>query len=131
MAWGMLEHDNVIVSCTVENQDRADYRLNLFAGLPIRHKNIVCQPLIGPIDLSPYLKDIELVVAGGESDPGARPLEYQWVLDIRQQCIQHNVSFEFRQCGTHFVKDGKMYNLRVRDLCSQARKADINWKAEI
>lgn len=123
-------YDNVIVSCTVENQDRADYRLNLFAGLPIRHKNIVCQPLIGPIDLSPYLKDIELVVAGGESDPGARPLEYQWVLDIRQQCIRHNVSFEFRQCGTHFVKDGKMYNLRVRELCSQARKAGINWKAE-
>lgn len=123
-------YDNVIVSCTVENQDRADYRLNLFAGLPIRHKNIVCQPLIGPIDLSPYLKGIELVVAGGESDPGARPLEYQWVLDIRQQCIRHNVSFEFRQCGTHFVKDGKMYNLRVRELCSQARKAGINWKAE-
>lgn len=127
--WG-AGYDNVIVSCTVENQDRADYRLNLFAGLPIRHKNIVCQPLIGPIDLSPYLKGIELVVAGGESDPGARPLEYQWVLDIRQQCIQHNVSFEFRQCGTHFVKDGKMYNLRVRELCSQARKAGINWKAE-
>lgn len=127
--WGE-GYDNVIVSCTVENQDRADHRLKIFAGLPIRHKNIVCQPLIGPIDLSAYLDGIELVVVGGESDSGARPLEYQWVLDIRQQCIEHNVSFEFRQCGTHFRKDGKDYTLRVRDLCSQARKAGINWKAE-
>lgn len=123
--WGE-GYDNVIVSCTVENQDRADYRLRIFEKLPIKHKNIVCQPLIERIDISAYLNDIELVVVGGESDKSARPLDYSWVLDIREQCLKNKVSFEFRQCGTHFIKDGKHYTLKVRDLCSQARKADIN-----
>lgn len=121
-------YENVIVGCTVENQDRADYRLSIFKELPVRHKNIVCQPLIERIDLAPYLDGIDLVVAGGESDPAARPLDYDWVLSIREQCISHNVSFEFRQCGTHFIKDGECYTLATRSLCSQARKANINYQ---
>ena len=125
--WGE-GYDNVTVGCTVENQDRADFRLSIFKRLPIRHKNIICQPMIEPIDLEPYLTGTELVVVGGESDKNARPLDYDWVLSIREQCIGKNVSFEFRQCGTHFIKDGKRYTLPVRQLCSQARKADINWR---
>ena len=39
--WGE-GYDNVIVSCTVENQDRADFRLKIFDSLPIKHKNIAC-----------------------------------------------------------------------------------------
>lgn len=119
-------YENVTVGCTVENQDRADYRLSLFQKLPIKHKNIICQPLIEKIDLSDYLDTMERVVVGGESDRSARPLDYAWVLSIREQCIAHNVPFEFRQCGTHFIKDGKRYTLSTRDLCSQARKANIN-----
>ena len=120
-------YENVTVGCTVENQDRADYRLSIFKELTIKHKNIICQPLIESIDLSNFLDNIELVVVGGESDKNARPIDYEWVLDIREQCIAHNVHFEFRQCGTHFIKDGKTYTLNVRDLCSQAKKANINF----
>jgi len=119
-------YDNVTVGCTVENQDRADSRLSLFADLPIKHKNIICQPLLEGIDLSKYLKDIEFVVVGGESDKNARLLNFDWVLSIREQCLSRGIRFEFRQCGTHFVKDGKEYTLSVRELCSQARKANIN-----
>ena len=43
--------DNVIVGCTVENQKRADERLRIFSSLPIKHKNIICQPMISAIDL--------------------------------------------------------------------------------
>lgn len=120
-------YENVTVGCTVENQDRVDYRLSIFRELPIQHKNIICQPLIGRVDLEPYLENVELVVVGGESDRMARPLDYGWVLFIREQCAGHHVHFEFRQCGTHFIKDGKMYNLNVRDVCSQAKKANINF----
>lgn len=119
-------YDNVIVSCTIENQKQADYRLSIFDKLPIKHKNIVCQPLIEHIDLSGHLNNIELVVAGGESDKFARILDYNWVLDIRQQCIDNQVKFQFRQCGTNFLKDGVLYKLPVRQLCSQARKANID-----
>lgn len=113
-------YDNVTVGCTVEDQASADTRL------PIKNRDIICQPLIGPVNLERYLDGVELVVVGGESDPGARPLDYAWVLSIREQCIRQGVHFEFRQCGTHFIKDGKTYTLPVRELCSQARKANIN-----
>lgn len=119
-------YDNVTVGCTVENQQNADFRLEIFSKLPIKHKNIICQPLIENINLSAYLHGVELVVVGGESDKDARPLDYDWVLQIRQQCISNNVRFEFRQCGTHFIKNGKLYTLKVGDLCSQAKKANIN-----
>ena len=120
--------DNVIVGCTVENQKRADERLQIFATLPIKHKNIICQPMISAIDLENYLDGVELVVVGGESDRYARPMYYDWVLSLREQCIRQKVSFEFRQCGTHFIKDGKQYKLQTKDLCSQARKSGINYQ---
>ena len=127
--WGS-GYENVVVCCTVENQKNADRKLRIFRDLPIRHKCITAQPLIEAIQIEEYLDDIELVVVGGESDRDARPLDYAWVLDIREQCVRTGVSFEFRQCGTHFIKDGKLYKLQTRELCSQARKADINYSPQ-
>lgn len=123
--WGN-GYENVIVCCTIENQKNADDRLSIFQSLPIRHKCITAQPLLERIDIESYLKDIELVVVGGESDPHARVLDYDWVLSIRNQCINTNTSFEFRQCGTYFIKDKRLYHLQTKDLCSQAKKAGIN-----
>lgn len=119
-------YDNVTVGCTVENQKRVDERLSIFNTLPIKHKNIICQPLLEEVDIEKYLKDIELVLVGGESDRNARPLDYKWVLSIREQCKRNNVKFEFRQCGTNFIKDGHLYKLNVKQLGSQARKAGID-----
>ena len=121
-------YENVTVGCTVENQRRADERLAIFKTLPIKHKNIILQPLLEDVDITPYLTPgIELTVVGGESDRDARVLNYDWVLHIRQQCIDQNVPFQFRQCGTHFRKDGKLYTLGVKQLAAQARKAGIDF----
>ena len=75
-----------------------------------------------------YLDDIELVVTGGESDYQARLLNYDWILDLRKQCIKKNVSFEFRQCGSHFVMNGKHYHLPTKDLSRLAKRANINYQ---
>ena len=120
-------YENVVICCTVENQRNADKRLSLFKNLPIKHKCITAQPLLEEIYIEDYLDGIELVVVGGESDKFARPLDYDWVLGIREQCIRKNVNFEFRQCGTHFIKDGKKYKLQTKDLCKQARLAGIDY----
>lgn len=117
---------NVIVCCTVENQKDADKRLPIFQTLPIKHKCITSQPLLENIEIERYLTNIELVVVGGEADYQARVMHYDWVLNLRQQCINKQVNFEFRQCGTHFIKDGIMYNLKTKDLMKQAKKANIN-----
>ena len=118
--------ENVTVGCTVENEAEADKRLALFDTFPIRHKNIILQPMLEKMDIERHLDGVELVVVGGESDRSARPLDYAWVLDVREQCLRHGVKFEFRQCGSNFIKDGKFYQLNVRQLMSQARKANIN-----
>lgn len=124
--WGK-GYDNVTIGCTVEDQAAVEQRLPIFNALPVRHRNITLQPMIGPVNIEKYLDDVELVVLGGESDVNARPLDYDWVLDVRQQCMRRRVAFEFRQCGSNFIKDGKMYYLNVRQLCAQARKAGINY----
>ena len=122
--WGE-GYENVTVGCTVENQKNADERLFLFDRLPIKHKNIICQPLIEKIQIEDHLQGVELVMVGGESDRNARPLNYDWVLSIRNQCIRQGVKFDFHQCGTKFIKDGVLYHLNPRQLVSQAKKANI------
>ena len=120
--------DNVIVCCTIENQQRADERLSILSKLPIKHKMIIIQPMLEKIDISKYLDDsIECVVVGGESGSDVRPLDYDWVIDIQQQCIKANISFEFRQVGSIFIMDGKVYKIQRQYLCAQARKANINF----
>ena len=119
-------YKNVTVGCTVGNQAEAYRRLPLFDTLPIVHKNIILQPMLEKMNIEQHLGDVELVVVGGESDRNARPLDYAWVLDVREQCLRQGVKFEFRQCGSNFVKDGKLYQLPVRQLMAQARKANIN-----
>ena len=121
--WRMMKERG---DCTFLFLTKRIERLSTFQAMPVKHKCITAQPLLERVDIERYLEDIELVVVGGESDRCARPLDYDWVLDIREQCIRRNVSFEFRQCGTHFIKDGKQYTLQTRDLCSQARRAGIN-----
>lgn len=122
-------YDNVIIGCTVENQDRADYRLPIFLKLPIKHRAIIPAPLLERIDISSYLgDDIEEVNVSGESGDEARVCDYDWVLDIRRQCVEKNVSFTYHQTGTRLIKDGKKYFIKRKYQISQAKKADIDYK---
>ena len=120
-------YDNVLIGCTVENQEMADYRLPIFKSAPIKHKILAVAPLLGPINLQPYLDNsIEEVSVGGESGVNARPCHYDWILDIRQQCIEKHVPFRFHQTGAYFVKDGRTYRILRKYQLSQAHKAGID-----
>lgn len=118
---------NVTICCTCENQRTADLRLPVFTALPIRHRQIICEPLLEPINLSLYLGGwIESVTVGGESGQGARLCDYDWVLDIRRQCEHKGVHFHFKQTGANFRKDGKTYLIDRKDQQRQAQKANID-----
>ena len=120
-------YDNVLIGCTIENQEMADYRLPIFKSAPIKHKILAVAPLLGPIHLLPYLDNtIEEVSVGGESGVNARPCHYEWILDIRQQCIEKRVPFRFHQTGAYFVKDGRTYRIMRKYQLSQAHKAGID-----
>lgn len=122
-------YDHVMIGCTVENQDRADFRLPIFKRLPIKHKVIIAAPLLERIELSSYLDHtIEEVAVSGESGNDPRICEYDWILDIRRQCIEKDVSFCFHQTGAKLLKDGKLYRIKRYHQLSQARKAGIDFK---
>lgn len=125
--WGD-KYENVTICCTVENQERADYRLPIYKEVPIKHKIIICEPLLERIDLSRYNIGswVEQVVAGGESGYDARPCDFDWVMELRNLCVEQGVSFWFKQTGSKFIKNGKLYNVNRMLQHSQARKADIN-----
>ena len=59
------------------------------------------EPLLGPLDLTQWLKDKTLnwVIAGGESGPRARPMEEEWALALRDQSDDADVKFFFKQWG--------------------------------
>ncbi len=121
-------YQNVTICCTVENQTMADKRLPIFLDVPIKHKCIVMEPLLGKTDISPYLnKTIELVSVGGESGCEARVCNYDWVLDIRRQCMEAGVPFRFRQTGAKLLKDGVLYCIKRQYQHSQAKQAGINF----
>ena len=124
--------DNVTICCTVENRDRANYRLPIYKAAPIKHKRIICEPLLECIDLAPYSigEWAEQVVAGGESGYGARPCDFDWVMTLRDECERQKVSFWFKQTGAKFVKDSRLYSVPRRLQHAQARKAGINLDTE-
>ncbi len=126
-------YDNVTIACTVENQDRVDYRLPIYKKSPIKHKIIICEPLLERVDLKPY--DIgswvEHVTAGGESGKDTRACDFDWIMEIHDLCVENDISFWFKQTGTNFIKDGKSYTIPHRMQHSQARKAGIDYKKYI
>jgi protein gp37 len=64
-------------------------------------KFLSLEPLLGPLGALD-LRGIDWVIVGGESGPGARPMETAWVLDIRDQCQEAGIAFFFKQWGGVF-----------------------------
>ena len=121
-------YDNVTICSTCENQFAADKRLPFMINLPIKHMQIIHEPMLEKIDISKYLQTgkIEKVICGGESGDNARICDYEWILDTRRQCLEYNVPFCFRQTGALFRKDGKIYRIPREIQQSQAEKSGIS-----
>lgn len=121
-------YENVTICTTCENQEMVDKRLPIFKNLKIKHKMLIHEPILGPIDISKYLDStIEEVIVGGESGFKARVCNYEWVLSLQEQCIKHNVSFTFKQTGYKFLKDSIIYTIPRNMQHKQAKEANINY----
>jgi len=64
---------------------------------------------------------------GGESGNEARICNYDWVYDLRNQCVEKKVPFHFKQTGARFLKDGRLFNIKRQDQHLQAAKAGIDF----
>lgn len=91
--------DNVWLGTTVENQKWAEKRLPLFSEIPAKIKFISAEPLLGDVDLTPWIGRIDWIITGGESGPKARPSSPSWFLGLLNQCMENDVSFHFKQWG--------------------------------
>ena len=126
-------YENVLLQVTTENQKRADERLPILLDIPAKHKGFMAAPFIGEVDVEKYLAtgQIEEVLCGGENYDGARPCHYEWVKKLSEQCRKYNVTFDFIETGTVFVKDGKSYRIpdkRTQSL--QAFKSGLSYKGK-
>jgi protein gp37 len=89
--------DNVWMGVTVEDARNVNRIADLVAT-PARVKFLSVEPLLDDVGKLP-LKDIDWVIVGGESGPGARPMKKEWVLSIKNQCELAGAAFYFKQWG--------------------------------
>ena len=105
---------NIWMGVTVESSDYTE-RIKLLSETPAKVKFISFEPLLSSINKL-NLKGIDWAIIGGESGPGARPMEEDWVLDIKRQCRKHKVPFFFKQWGgTNKKKAGRSLRGRTYD----------------
>lgn len=90
---------NVWIGTTVEDQKRADLRIPDLLRIPARIRFLSCEPLLGYVDLRPWISEISWVIAGGESGACARPTHPAWFRQVRDQCGAAGVAFHFKQWG--------------------------------
>lgn len=90
---------------TVESQ-RWLGRVGTLLELPAPLPWLSCEPLLGRLDLTPFLGQIRWVITGGESGPGHRPPDPDWIRSLRDQCTDAGVAFHFKQWGGRTAKAG-------------------------
>lgn len=106
--------ENIWMGVTVEANEYAD-RVDYLRDCPAKIKFLSLEPLIDSVDKLDY-RGIDWVIAGGESGYGARVMQKEWVLEIRDRCENENIDFFFKQWGGINKKkagrllDGKYYD---------------------
>jgi protein gp37 len=96
--------DNVWIGVSVEDADHVD-RINYLRHVPAVIRFISAEPLIGPLE-GIDLTDIQWLIAGGESGQTSRPIDPNWVRDLRDQCGTNGTAFFFKQWGGRTPKAG-------------------------
>jgi protein gp37 len=111
---------NLWMGVSVEDS-RVIGRIRDLLRVPAAVRFLSCEPLIGPLDNLP-LYGIHWVIVGGESGPGARPMEKSWVTAIQEQCVTHHVAFFFKQWGgVKKKRNGRILNGRTYDELPQPK----------
>jgi protein gp37 len=122
--------DNVWAGVSVETRKYLE-RIDCLRKVPARVRFISFEPLLqrlGEIDLT----SIDWVIVGGESGPGARPMDQSWVVEIREQCLEAGVPFFFKQWGGVNKKkagrllDGRTWEgLPLKDIPARRRRLGL------
>lgn len=91
------------------------FRVDQLRQTPAAVRFLSLEPLIGPLP-SLDLEGIGLVIVGGESGPGARPMDPDWARDIRDRCATAGVPFFFKQTGSVLARSLQMSDTKGHKL---------------
>lgn len=106
--------NNIWMGVTVEDKDNI-YRIDHLRECNAKVKFLSCEPLLGSVR-SMNIDNLDWVIVGGESGPNARLMKKEWVIVVRDQCIEKGVPYFFKQWGGLRKKaagrllDGKTWN---------------------
>ncbi len=110
--------NHVYLATTIENQETADLRLPYIKDLPFK-TFLSVEPMLSPIKIPPsILKRQRVVIAGCESGPGARETKWEWLEDLREQCVEVGVPYWIKQVriGSKLVFDYHRSTIKREDL---------------
>lgn len=96
--------DNVWIGVSIETA-RYKYRIAHLRQVPAPTRFLSIEPLLGPVGVL-ELEGIHWVIVGGESGYKARPVMYEWITEVRDQCLSATVPFFFKQWGGRTPKAG-------------------------
>jgi protein gp37 len=113
--------DNIWMGVSVES-DKFTYRIDSLRKTKAKVKFLSLEPLLGPLPKL-KLRGIHWAIVGGESGPGARPIEKDWIVDIRKQCKKAKVPFFFKQWGGVWKKkNGRLLEGRTWDQMPESNR---------
>lgn len=105
---------NAWIGVSVENE-ATKFRIDDLRWVPASIRFLSLEPLLGPLP-SLELGNVDWVIVGGESGPGARLMKKEWVIQIKEQCIEQNLPFFFKQWGgLNKKKNGRILEGRTWD----------------
>lgn len=106
--------ENLWMGVSVESAEYK-FRISHLENSGARVKFLSLEPLLGPLG-NLRLRKIDWVIVGGESGPGARPIDKSWIVNIRDQCEKKRVAFHFKQWGgVNKKKTGRILEGRTHD----------------
>lgn len=105
---------NIWMGVSVENSNYT-FRIDHLRQTNAKIKFLSLEPLLGPLPTL-NLSNIDWVIVSGESGPKARPIKTEWILEIKEQCLEANVPFFFKQWGgKNKKKNGRLLEGKTWD----------------
>ena len=117
--WQLGWPENTVAMTSIEDQRRADERIPLLLRVPAPLRALSIEPLLESVTLLEWISEpagpswagrnpstgIDWVIVGGESGPRARPMKLDWALHLKDECLEHQVAFFFKQTGSVLARE--------------------------
>ena len=121
---------HIWLGTSAESQEFFDNRVDALVSIDCDVHFVSAEPLLGPIDITEYIQELEWIIVGGESGSNRRPMDYDWARGIRDACVEHETAIWYKQ-GNNFkpgmdnILDGRKWEQFPGDLADDPNKMEM------